>query len=81
MRIFGYVVGGLLVVVGLLFLIGAFANAVGINLLSDGPTSKSVNGVLRIALAALPLVIGLVILSKLQKPKDTTTPAETSDVA
>lgn len=66
MRIFGGLVGVLLILLGILLMIDAFTHSIGINLLASGSSSEDGNGVLGIAVSALPLVVGLILLSKLQ---------------
>jgi len=66
MKTFGYVVGALFTALGVLLMLGAIAGLVGIHLLGSGASEDGGNGLFGFALAAVPLVIGLVILSKLQ---------------
>ncbi|XAL98136.1 hypothetical protein OT109_11060 [Phycisphaeraceae bacterium D3-23] len=72
MRIFGTVIGVILILVGAALLIDAFTHSIGINLLAAGPSNSDTegNGVLGIAVGALPAVVGLVILSKLHAKPD-----------
>ncbi|MCG8400352.1 MAG: hypothetical protein MJA84_02025, partial [Firmicutes bacterium] len=56
--------------IGGLAMVGATWNAIQINVLSDSLINEGGNGIIFIALAAIPLVLGLVILSKLQKKRE-----------
>jgi hypothetical protein len=67
MRILGLVVGGLLSITGGLFLVGTLWNAISIYVFSDELPKGAGAALGPMALAAVPLVIGLVILSKCQK--------------
>lgn len=70
MRMFGTIVGVLLILFGAALLLDAFTHSIGINLLAPNADSEDGNGVLGIAVGAVPLVIGLIILSKLQQNQD-----------
>ena len=80
MRLFGYMLGGMLTVIGLLSLMVALGRAMNINLFNWNNGAEG-NGVLGIALAAIPLVLGLLVLAKLQEGKkvDATDPAQSDD--
>lgn len=67
MRIVGLVIGSVLAIVGGLFMLGALFNGIRIYAFSDARPSGPGPVIGPIALAAVPLVIGLLIASKCQR--------------